>query len=332
MKTPLLIFSLMIGPAVAQIKPPSDVNALISGKTVPPSAASPAPAASTAPGTLPSKPIQASTAAPAAAAAKNTSMDKPIAQPNATVTTGVIPKAMEEVPSKVIFTVNPFTGTSKEYEDLQRRLAMSRIATQLADDISRRETILERSALIAPAAQLDLVRLSRERTQALRQGVEMIPPDRSIPDPITKTTNRTAKSKEVTKEQVPVAIATPPPPAPRLPRLVGLITENNLEPVALVEFAGATHSMKAGDTRPGIRLGKITGTSAEINGLTMMVDLSPAVAIDRFSTQQSSATVTRTVAPSTSPPLLPGSPLSATPSRTVNESAIHQQISQPLPR
>lgn len=238
---------------------------------------------------------------------------------------------MEEVPPKVVFTVNPFTGTSKEYEDLQRRLAMSRIATQLADDISRRENILERSALIAPSAQLELVKLSRERTQAIRQGVEMIPPDRGIPDPLTRTTNRTAKSKEPAKDLAPVAIAPPPPPPPPRPRLVGLITESNQEPVALVEFAGVTQSMKSGDTRPGLRVGKITSNSAEINGVAMMVDLSPSVAIDRYSTQQGGSTVARTVPPAATPPILPGSPFS-NPIRPPNETAIRQQLAQPPAR
>ncbi len=329
MKVLKLLACLMVtAPTFAQIKPPADVNALISGKTPPVPASNPTPVAST-PNPAPGKNPPPANPAPVVAVTAPTKQI-PATPPTASTisATGTIPRAMDEVPPKVVFTVNPFTGTSKEYEDLQRRLAMSRIATQLADDISRRETILERSALIAPTAQLELVKLSRERTQAIRQGVEMIPPDRPIPDPL-KATNRTTKSKEPIKDQTPVAIAPLPPPL--RPRLVGLVIENNQEPVALVEFAGAMYSMKTGDIRPGLRMGKITQASAEINGLPMMVDLSTTVAIDRYSTQQSGTTVTRTVAPAATPPVLPGSPLS-NPVRPSGEPAIRQQFAQPPSR
>lgn len=165
------------------------------------------------------------------------------------------------MPSSV--SINPMTGRTTKYEDMEQSL---------------REKTLE-----AKIAEQDFA-IAKSRSEAKKLGTERQQSEvlsaARVPDDVRAQAQKQVAKKTITpKRNTKIAEAKPnsaPAPAspyraPDRPRLLGIL-ETGGEKVAVVSFNGRTSPIKEGSSENGLSVASITKSGAVINGVTTAIE------------------------------------------------------------
>lgn len=165
------------------------------------------------------------------------------------------------IPSSV--SVNPMTGRTTKYEDMEQSLREKTLEAKIAEqDFAIAKSRTEAKKLGTERQQVDAVAPARVpddvRVQAQKVLVKKVVP--------AKRGGKVADTRPDTS-LIPAA----PYRAPDRPRLLGVM-ESGGEKVAMVSFGGRTSPIKEGTSENGLSVASITKFGAVINGVTTSIE------------------------------------------------------------
>lgn len=159
--------------------------------------------------------------------------------------------------------INPMTGRTTKYEDMEQSLREKTLEAKIA----------EQDFAIAKS------RSEAKKLGAERQQAEVLTPGRVPEDVRVQAQKQVAKKTVTPKRNAKIADAKPdsaPTPAapyraPDRPRVLGIM-ETGGEKVAVVSYNGRTSSIKEGSSENGLNVASISKSGAVINGVTTPIE------------------------------------------------------------